>query len=637
LDANNWETLTSSTAKYVRHDRLIHVNAELLGVEAAAVPARGVDPTIALASTLHASATTAVLLGSGISSSANILTGWGVTLDLIRRYAKAHGVASDVGDPVAWWETETGKDARYDQVLPALAPTDGARRDLLRTYFEKDTAGQPIHPTSAHHALATLAARGRVPVIITTNFDRLMERALQAEGVAAQILTRPGDVKGMTPIQHASVTVVKLHGDYAGGPLRNNADELHTYQHGWRRLLARVFDEYGLLVVGWSGEYDQALARAMTKSVGRRYAWYWATYRQQMTEEARTLVNGRGAHVIDTDGADEFLTGLLSRVKALDSDSTRRRGARPTSYLRQPSTQSPPPGWTDLPLVHILTVVSYRPVTFDDTGWIDARVRRTLTSALNQSCLTRFVRDVSAAHTPAAAAANKTPGAPAIMNDAVISWEASVDGYQNTHHASYGLGGSGGVGTSALAQVFCPQPGGSDEVVLTLDIGLSYVDGVSATLLTDVLHTSLMTLGADLLPVIAELVPASTPIARIEVHWDSSDVSGSLNRPVPATCKIDMGLFGKPMNPPRSAGSYAEHPPDGPLTPESAGEVIMRALETVALDSGFVDPEPGLAVIRSHLHRQLTGEANSQQPTTEAGDGNHQPCHQSDGEPDTVN
>lgn len=579
------------------------MNTEILGVPAADVPARGVDPTVALASTLHASRTTAVLLGSGISSSAGILTGWGVTLDLIRRYAKGHGVDSDhLRDPVAWWETHTGRDARYDLVLRALAPTDGARRDLLRTYFEKDTAGNPVHPTPAHNAVATLAGLGRLPVIITTNFDRLMERALQTAGVDAQILSNSGAVKSMTPIQHATVTVVKLHGDYAGGPLRNSADEVTTYEPGWRKLLARVFDEYGLLVVGWSGEYDTALASAITRSVGRRYAWYWATYRRQMTEEGRNLVNGRGAYVIDTDGADHFLTNLLGRVNALDMDTNRRSGARSSTFHRKPSAQSPPPGWTDLPLVHIRTVVSYGPVTVDDAGRIDSRVRRNLINALGQSGLTRFVPDLSAAHTPAGTVANQAVGTPATIDDAVISWEASVDGYQNTVHASYRLGGVGAAGTSALIQVFCPPEGGANEVVLTLDMGLSYVAGVTLTLLADVLHMSLITLGADLMPVVADLAPASTPIVRIEVHWDSPDVVNSRNRPVPAVCKVDLSPFGKPMNPRRSDGSYAEHPPEGPLTSESAGDVVLRALETVALDSGYLDPDPGLDMLRSHLH-----------------------------------
>src|SRR6478609_3384775 len=78
------------------------------GAFAAAVPLPGVDPRVALASTLHASATTAALLGSGVSRAAGIRTGWDVALDLVRRYAKASGVQGELEDPEAWWRQSQG-------------------------------------------------------------------------------------------------------------------------------------------------------------------------------------------------------------------------------------------------------------------------------------------------------------------------------------------------------------------------------------------------------------------------------------------------------------------------------------------------------------------------------------------------
>ena len=291
------------------------------GLPAAAVPTYGVDPRTALASTLHSAGTTAVLLGSGVSTSAGILTGWEVTQDLIRRIAVTEGVPSEElrDSPADWWVTQGRGQPRYDLLLEALAPMDFDRRVQLRRYFDSDPrTGFDPKPTHAHLALARLAKRGSVPVILTTNFDRLLERALEAEGVAAQILIEPSAVRGMTPLPHAGVTVVKLHGDYAGGRLLNSPDELANYDPAWTGLLQRVFDEYGLLVVGWSGEYDLALAAAMAAGVGRRYAWYRADYRGQLTVDARRLVAGHGAHVITTTGADEFFRELEARLAGLD-------------------------------------------------------------------------------------------------------------------------------------------------------------------------------------------------------------------------------------------------------------------------------------------------------------------------------
>jgi hypothetical protein len=56
-------------------------------------PTSGVDPRVALATSMHAApGMYAVLVGSGLSTAAGIPTGWQVVQDLIRRVAVADGV-----------------------------------------------------------------------------------------------------------------------------------------------------------------------------------------------------------------------------------------------------------------------------------------------------------------------------------------------------------------------------------------------------------------------------------------------------------------------------------------------------------------------------------------------------------------
>jgi hypothetical protein len=59
-----------------------------------------------------------------------------------------------------------------------------------------------------------LVARGSVRVILTTNLDRLMERALEDVGISPQVIHTPEQVQVATPLAHSKVTIVKLHGDY---------------------------------------------------------------------------------------------------------------------------------------------------------------------------------------------------------------------------------------------------------------------------------------------------------------------------------------------------------------------------------------------------------------------------------------
>ena len=63
-------------------------------------PAGGVNPRIALATSMQASpGVNAVLLGSGISSAAGIPTGWQIVEDLILRLARSQDVDLDALGP----------------------------------------------------------------------------------------------------------------------------------------------------------------------------------------------------------------------------------------------------------------------------------------------------------------------------------------------------------------------------------------------------------------------------------------------------------------------------------------------------------------------------------------------------------
>jgi hypothetical protein len=68
--------------------------------------------------------------------------------------------------------------------------------------------------------------------------------------------------------------VIKLHGDYADLEMRNTIDELSTYPPELDTLLDRVLDEYGLIISGWSADWDKALVAAMERLKSRRYPLY---------------------------------------------------------------------------------------------------------------------------------------------------------------------------------------------------------------------------------------------------------------------------------------------------------------------------------------------------------------------------
>jgi hypothetical protein len=281
------------------------------------------DPLLSLAFSMQSNkGVYALLLGSGVSSSAGIPTGWAVVLDLIQKLAAARGETCGT-DPASWYRETYGEDADYSKLLDALARTQSERQELLRTYFEpteEERDDGAKMPTKAHRAIARLAAAGYVRVIITTNFDRLIERALEDVGVAPVVISTSGQIDGAVPLAHMRCCVIKVHGDYLDTRILNTPAELAVYQPAIDHFLDQVFDEFGLITCGWSADWDVALRSALERAPSRRYSTYWAT-RGSASTAGTALMERRAGILVPIQSADEFFESLEAKVSAIEKFS----------------------------------------------------------------------------------------------------------------------------------------------------------------------------------------------------------------------------------------------------------------------------------------------------------------------------
>jgi hypothetical protein len=263
----------------------------------------------------------ALLLGSGISRSANVPTGWEVTLDLIRQIAATMN-ESEVcqNSPEDWYRNRFKSDPDYSSLLEQLAISPAERTAALARYFDGtgDSDGEPLQPTKAHIAIAKMVSRGYIRVIVTTNFDRLMERALEVQGISPTIIATPDAIQGALPLAHATCTLIKLHGDYRDVRLRNTVNELSSYDEHTQSLIDKVLDEYGLIISGWSATWDIALRNAIMRAANRRFTTVW-TYVSTLSAEAEELIQFRQAQTIKVASSDCFFTDLNERLEALES------------------------------------------------------------------------------------------------------------------------------------------------------------------------------------------------------------------------------------------------------------------------------------------------------------------------------
>ena len=282
-----------------------------------------IDPVHSLAFSIQANpGVYSVLVGSGVSRAAKIPTGWEVTLDLIRKLAKLHGETC-YPEPEHWYLNKFGKEADYSNLLDELAKKPTERQQLLRGYLEpndwEDEEGEK-KPTAAHRAIAALAAKGFIRVIITTNFDRLVETALTDEGVVPTVLSSLDQIKGALPLIHTKCCVFKVHGDYLDLRIKNTPAELDQYPPEFDRLLDCIFDEFGLIVCGWSAEWDGALRKAIFRAPSRRFSTYWAA-RGELGDEAQRLIDHRAAQVIPLEDADAFFQTIQQSVESIEEFS----------------------------------------------------------------------------------------------------------------------------------------------------------------------------------------------------------------------------------------------------------------------------------------------------------------------------
>lgn len=306
-----------------------------------------IDRLLSLAMSMHSGkGIYALLLGSGVSKSAGIPTGWEIVLDLIGRLAALKGESAEP-DPEAWYASLTGVAPDYSDILDEVTKSSAERAQLLRSYFEPTEEerqnGQKL-PTAAHRAIASLVAKGYVRVIVTTNFDRLLEQALADVGVQASVISTPDAVKGAMPITHSLCTVIKVHGDYLDSRLKNTRDELSVYDDALNHLLDRVFDEFGLIVSGWSVEWDVALRSAFERISAHRFGTYWTTLGRPGPSAEKLIALRRASTVVISD-ADSFFRELADRIQAIeqfsltDPVSSRVTVSRLKRYLPDSSQQ----------------------------------------------------------------------------------------------------------------------------------------------------------------------------------------------------------------------------------------------------------------------------------------------------------
>lgn len=259
----------------------------------------------------------AFLIGAGSSrpSPAGILTG-GELIEKWKGECYDHENPDEEFDSwVKVKEEEMDDDNEYGFWFEQRHPTRGERRERIQELVEDAT------PTFGHVLLASLMDKDYVPHVLTPNFDDLLFDAfyLYLEDKPQVI-----DHRAVAPefrLTHSESAIVKLHGDYLYDNLRNTTSETESnaLDEAMKDALQQTVEEYGLVVVGYSGGDDSIMDPLIDADISE-YGIYWCTRDADSfseEEKAEELLKRPNTYLVEIEGFGSLMRKFGNRIDGL--------------------------------------------------------------------------------------------------------------------------------------------------------------------------------------------------------------------------------------------------------------------------------------------------------------------------------
>lgn len=285
-----------------------------------------IDPILPLSiSMAEGMGTYALFLGSGISAEAGIPTGTDIFKDSIKLlYKLVNGVKETDEDKInEWHENSQFKDFTYSEILEKLCLTKEERRKFLEKYF----IGKK--PSGSHYIIADMVKNGFIKVIVTTNFDRLIEDALTNKNVPFTIISSDGELETSHPREHSNCWILKLHGDYKRLNIKNTKKELEKLETKIEKEFHDIINRYGIITIGYSGS-DEGVMSVFERR-DSKYMLYWLT-REEPNQIVKELILEKEGREIKRKSAEDFLKELYGKINIFQIHKT---GDTPEFILNQ--------------------------------------------------------------------------------------------------------------------------------------------------------------------------------------------------------------------------------------------------------------------------------------------------------------
>lgn len=181
-------------------------------------------------------------------------------------------------------------------------------------YLEK--LMESAKPSIGYVMLAYILTHTKHNVVITTNFDHLIEDAVNYYEDKIPLVIGHESLAHYITKQTNRPMIIKIHRDLLLDP-KNSTKDLDVLHEDWKKALDIVFSEYYPIFIGYAGN-DHSLMDYLTQnrdifSDENGIFPYWMLYKtDKMSEMVSDFLEKSGGYLIKHDGFDEVLCLLGS-------------------------------------------------------------------------------------------------------------------------------------------------------------------------------------------------------------------------------------------------------------------------------------------------------------------------------------
>ncbi len=275
--------------------------------------------------------------GAGTSRTAGMPTATDIIWDLKRRYycleenqnIQSHDINNEnikrkiqaymdsKGFPALWSPEE------YSFYFELIFKDDYSEQ---QKYLNAQLSGEKISLNIGHRVIAALLEMKKAPMVFTTNFDSVIERAFAAvTGKDLAAFHLEGSYAALEALNSDNFPIyAKIHGDFRYQSIKNLPQDLVSNDEEIQKCFLAAANRHGLVVSGYSGRDSNVMEmfdKALEQGNPFPHGIYWTVTRLSETPESvrQFLEKARSknvkAHIVETGTFDILLSKIWRQIQ----------------------------------------------------------------------------------------------------------------------------------------------------------------------------------------------------------------------------------------------------------------------------------------------------------------------------------